>query len=92
MVLDLRGALLQSQQTIVYATVIGGHLELIVPEGVAVLVSGKSVLGRKVVRGSPQPLPGQPVVEVRAVTVGGTIKATVPRRSRWRPRRGRTAS
>jgi Domain of unknown function (DUF1707)/Cell wall-active antibiotics response 4TMS YvqF len=91
-VLDLRGALLQSQQTIVYATVIGGHLELIVPEGVAVVVSGKSVLGRKVVRGSPAPVPGQPVIEVRAVTVGGTIKATVPRRSRWRPRRGRAAS
>jgi Domain of unknown function (DUF1707)/Cell wall-active antibiotics response 4TMS YvqF len=92
-VLDLRGALLQSQQTVIYATVIGGHLELIVPEGVAVVVSGKSVLGRQVVRGSPPPVPGQPVIEVRAVTVGGTIKATAPRRSRWRTlRRGRAAS
>jgi hypothetical protein len=93
-VLDLRGALLQSQHTVVYATVIGGHLELIVPEGVAVQVSGRSVLSRQVVRGSPPPTAGQPVIEIRAVTVGGTIRATTPRRSRWRTalRRGRAAS
>jgi hypothetical protein len=93
-VLDLRGALLQSQHTVVYATVIGGHLEVIVPEGVTVQVSGRSVLSRRVVRGSPPPAPGQPVIEIRAVTVGGTIRATTPRRSRWRTalRRGRAAS
>lgn len=49
--LDLRDALLQSPRTVVYATVIAGHLELIVPEGVAVVVSGRSVLGRQIVRG-----------------------------------------
>jgi hypothetical protein len=93
-VLDLRGALLQSQRTVVYATVLGGHLEVIVPEGVAVLVSGRSVLSRQVVRGSSPPGAGQPVIEIRAVTVGGTIRATTPRRSRWRTalRRGRAAS
>jgi hypothetical protein len=84
-VLDLRGALLQSQRTVVYATVIGGQLELIVPEGVTVQVTGKSMLGRRVVRGNPPPAAGQPVIEVRAVTVGGTIRATTPRPpSRWR--------
>jgi alkylated DNA nucleotide flippase Atl1 len=95
-VLDLRGALLQSQRTVVYATVIAGHLELIVPEGVTVQVTGKSVLSRRVARGSPPPAagqlgPGQPVIEVRAVTVGGTVRTTTPRRSRWRTalRRGR---
>jgi Domain of unknown function (DUF1707)/Cell wall-active antibiotics response 4TMS YvqF len=92
-VLDLRGALLQSQRTVVHATVIGGHLELIVPEGVAVQISGKSMLSRRVARGGPLPVPvtGQPIIEVRAVTVGGTIKTTTPRRSRWRTalRRGR---
>lgn len=107
--LDLRDAVLQSRRTVVYATVIAGHLELIVPEGVAVVVSGRSVLGRQVVRGggagrvrgrrgapgaaSPgtggagagQPGAAQPVIEVRAVTIGGTIRTTTPRRSRWRP-------
>ena len=104
-VLDLRAALLQSQHTVVYATVIFGSLELIVPEGVAVQVSGRSVLSRSVlspqvvrrpvVRGSPPPPEaGLPVIEIRAVTVGGMIRATTPRRSRWRTalRRGRAAS
>jgi len=99
-VLDLRAALLQSQHTVMYATVIGGSLELIVPEGVAVQVSGRSVLSRQVlsrqvVRGSPPPPEaGLPVIEIRAVTVGGMIRATTPRRSRWRTalRRGRAAS
>jgi len=91
-VLDLRGALLQQQRTVVYATVIGGHLELIVPEGVAVQVTGRSVLSRQLVRGGP-PTAGQPVIEIRAITVGGTIRATTPRRSGWRTalRRGRAS-
>jgi hypothetical protein len=97
-VLDLRDALLQSQRTVVYATVIAGHLEVIVPEGVMVVVSGRSVLSRQVVRGArgrsrgpagPGPV-GPAVIEIRGVTVGGTIRTTTPRRSRWRPgiRRG----
>lgn len=97
-VLDLRDALLQSQRTVVYATVIAGHLEVIVPEGVMVVVSGRSVLSRQVVRpargrsrAAPGPGPASPaVIEIRGVTIGGTIRTTTPRRSRWRPviRRG----
>jgi Domain of unknown function (DUF1707)/Cell wall-active antibiotics response 4TMS YvqF len=83
-VLDLRGALLQSERTIVYATVIAGQLEVIVPEGVVVQISGKSVLGRRIVRGGPPATAGLPVIEVRTFAVGGTIRATTPRRSRWR--------
>jgi Domain of unknown function (DUF1707)/Cell wall-active antibiotics response 4TMS YvqF len=83
-VLDLRGALLQSQHTIVYATVIGGQLELLVPEGVTVQVSGRSMLSRQILRGVGTPAAGQPVIEVRAVTVGGTIRASAPRPQRRR--------
>lgn len=100
-VLDLRDALLQSQQTVVFATVIGGQLEVIVPEGVAVTVSGRSMLSRQVVRGArgPRsdpsaggpPRPGQPSIEIRSMTVGGKIRVTTPRRSRSRWRRGRSA-
>jgi hypothetical protein len=97
-VLDLRDALLQSQQTVVFATVIGGQLEVIVPEGVAVTVSGRSMLSRQVVRGArgPRadaagpPRPGQPSIEIRSMTVGGKIRVTTPRRSRSRWRRGRS--
>lgn len=83
-VLDLRGALLQSQRTVIYATVIAGHLQLIVPADVVVQVTGRGVLGRRVAGNAPPPPPGTPVIEVRAFTAGGTIRATTPRRSRWR--------
>jgi hypothetical protein len=85
-VLDLREALLQSRRVIVHATVIAGHVQLIVPEGVTVEIVGGTLLGRKSVRGG-QPAgsgPGLPVVEVRVFGVGGTVKAVTPRRSRWR--------
>lgn len=82
-VLDLREALLQSARVVVHATVLGGTLELIVPEGVAVDLQGTAVLTRKINR-TQRAVAGMPVVEVRAVSVGGTIRVTSPRRSgRW---------
>jgi hypothetical protein len=87
-VLDLREALLQSQRVIVFATVIGGHIQLIVPEGVAVEISGTTFLSRKSIRGgsppAPESRPGLPVIEVRTFALGGTVRAITPRRSRWR--------
>jgi Domain of unknown function (DUF1707)/Cell wall-active antibiotics response 4TMS YvqF len=89
-VLDLREALLQSQRVTVFATAIAGHIELIVPEGVAVQITGTTFLSRKSIRGAvpPVPPPGQgaglPVVDVRLFALGGTLKAVTPRRSRWR--------
>ena len=83
-VLDLRDALLQTGRTIVYVTAIGGHVQLIVPEGVLVEMNGKALLGRTAVRGAPLPAPGQPVIEVRLFALGGTVRAVTPRRSRWR--------
>jgi Domain of unknown function (DUF1707) len=82
-VLDLRDALLQTQRVTVYATVVGGTLELMVPDGVAVELNGTSVLTRKVNRTPRAAAPGMPVVEVRAVSIGGTIRVISPRRSRW---------
>jgi hypothetical protein len=88
-VLDLREALLQSQRVIVQATIAFGTLELVVPEGVAVELHGTAVLTRKINR-TPRPAAGMPVVEVRSVSCGGTIRVVSPRRSRWLPglRRG----
>jgi hypothetical protein len=85
-VLDLREALLQSRRVIVFATVVAGHVELIVPEGVAVEMIGRTFLSRKSTRGAKPPAPGpdQPVVEVRLLAVGGTVKVVTPRRPRWR--------
>jgi hypothetical protein len=95
--LDLREALLQSGRIIVYATLIAGTIHLIVPDGVSVEMSGTAVLTRKINRTVrqpgprwPAPLPTgpgpsgtvQPVVDVRAVGFGGTIKVTSPKRPR----------
>jgi hypothetical protein len=46
-VLDLRDALLQSQRVQLFATVIGGTLRLIVPEGLEVEVTSAAPFGRR---------------------------------------------
>jgi hypothetical protein len=88
-VLDLRQALLQSQRTTIVATLFGGTVQLIVPDGITVEMTGTAVLSRQ--SGEPglrqANLPGQPempVIEVRAMSVGGRVKIVRPRRSRWR--------
>jgi hypothetical protein len=86
-VLDLREAMLQSQRSTVLATVMGGTLQLIVPEGIAVEVTGTGVLSRRseaVQKPAAAPAPhGMPVIEVRALVLGGRVKVVRPRRSRW---------
>lgn len=96
--LDLTDALFQSGRIVIYATVIAGTLHIIVPDGVAVEMNGTSVLTRRVYRtarlpssggpgsgGLPPGLPesGQPVIEIRTMAVGGTIRVTSPKKSRW---------
>lgn len=90
--IDLREALLQSGRIVIYATLLFGTIHLIVPDGVAVELSGTAVLTRKVNRTVrqpgprlPPPRPGdpaQPVIEVRTVGLGGTIRVTSPKRPR----------
>jgi hypothetical protein len=79
---DFTQAILQSSRVQVYATVFGGRLRLIVPDGVSVIVSGHMVLGRK--RGStPPPLwPGDPVIEVKALVLGGEVAVRTPPKNR----------
>jgi Domain of unknown function (DUF1707)/Cell wall-active antibiotics response 4TMS YvqF len=88
-VLDLREAVLQSQRSTIFATVMGGTLQLIVPEGIAVEVTGTGVLSprnrQSVQNPASAPAPhGMPVIEVRALALGGRVKVVRPRRSRWR--------
>ncbi len=101
--LDIREALLQSSRIIIYATVILGTLHLIVPDGVAVEMTGTALLTRRVTRtvrlpGAPSGRGGrqpsdQPVIELRTAGIGGTIKVTAPKRPRRLGglRRGRLA-
>jgi hypothetical protein len=83
-VLDLREAVLQTRRITVIATVLGGTLQLIVPDGVAVEVTGSAVLSRKSNTGGTPVLPDTPVIEVRTLAFGGRVKVIRPKRSRWR--------
>jgi hypothetical protein len=83
-VLDLREAVLQSRRSTVLATVVGGTLVLIVPEGVAVEMTGSAVLSRKSQVAATPTRPETPVIEVRAFALGGRVKVVRPRRPRWR--------
>jgi hypothetical protein len=90
--LDLRDAIFQSGRTVVFATIIGATLHLILPDGIVVETTGHSVLTRRVrgtykdaaprIASAPgyRPGGGQPVVEVRTVAFGGKIRITSPRR------------
>ncbi|HUB37586.1 MAG TPA: DUF1707 domain-containing protein [Streptosporangiaceae bacterium] len=94
--LDLREALLQSGRIVIYATIILGTIHLIVPDGVVIETTGSSVFTRRISRtvrppGQRAAAPGrpgrgeatdQPVIELRTVGFGGTIKVTSPKRPR----------
>jgi hypothetical protein len=88
-VLDLREALLHSSRVTIYATVIGGRLELIVPDAALVEITGTMIMSRKKVTGGPPPTADPPVIEVRTFAVAGTVKVVAPRRSIWRGLRRR---
>jgi hypothetical protein len=86
-VLDLTSALLQSQRVTIYATLIGGRLELIVPDGMVVHQVPAGAGGQGATRAArPQPTApaGVPVVEVRRVVPGGRIRVVTPRPPRRR--------
>jgi hypothetical protein len=100
--LDFREALLQTTRVTIYATVIGGRLRLLVPDGVQVEVTSNGVGVRE--RGTvpvqraaaaPPPVPsstGPPVIEVRGLIVWGKVQAITPPKGRFLgifPRRGR---
>ena len=100
-VLDMREALLQSHRTVVFATMVGGTLQLIVPDGVTVEPTGNGVLSRArgpmaARAGGPDAagaggpaVPEAPVIEVRTLALGGRLKVIRPRRSMWRGLLGR---
>lgn len=83
-IVDFREALLQSRHVVMYVTAIGGRVRLMVPEGVDVVMSGTTLLGRR--RGATalavSPDPDAPVIEVRALLIAGEIRAVTPPRKR----------
>jgi hypothetical protein len=80
-VIDFTEAILQARRIVLYATVVGGRLRLVVPDGVSVIVSGHLVLGRRR-GGTPLPGPDTPVIEVKGLVLGGEVVVRTPPRSR----------
>jgi hypothetical protein len=77
--LDLRQALLQSRHVTLEATVIGGTLELIVPEGVRVNMPANAVLGGKKNQVRTPPGTQGPLIEITGRVVLGSIVAKSPK-------------
>lgn len=95
-VLDFREALLQTSRVVVYATLICGRLEIFIPDGLAVEVTGTSFASSKrgqaagpvATAGQPQP----PVIEIRGLIMGSRVQVVGPAKPRFLgifPRRAR---
>jgi hypothetical protein len=98
-VLDLREALLQGTYTIVHATLVGGSLNMLAPEGVSVRVTASRYSSRMGDDLNPRPGAagrtaaqwGSPLIEVRTFSVAGHVRVHTPRPrgGRWRRNPGR---
>ncbi|WP_083999718.1 DUF1707 SHOCT-like domain-containing protein [Actinomadura kijaniata] len=88
--LDLREAVLQRRHIVLDSTTLGGRIRLLVPEGVQVHVTGRSVLSTRDVR--TRPAADGPTIEVNGTMIFTSIRAQAPKRSlrdRVRGRLGR---
>ena len=82
--LDLRDALIDSNETVITVVSIMGGSDIVVPEGVEVELGGFALMGGNDLEvEGPRPRPGAPVVRVRAYSLmGGTdVKTKGPRRT-----------
>jgi Domain of unknown function (DUF1707)/Cell wall-active antibiotics response 4TMS YvqF len=90
--IDLREAILQRRHVVIQASVLGGRLRLLIPEGVRVEFTGRSVAGSRdlrVRRSAGRDEGEAPLVEVSGTVVLGSVHARTPRRPwRWRLPRG----
>ncbi|MFC5752001.1 DUF1707 SHOCT-like domain-containing protein [Actinomadura rugatobispora] len=85
--LDLREAVLQRRHIVLDSLIVGGRVRIVVPEGVQVNVTGRTILSTREVR--TRPAPEGPTIEVGGTFVFGSIKARAPKqrlRTRLRKR------
>jgi hypothetical protein len=76
--LDLRGALLEGDTVSVAAGAVFGDVDVIVPEGVEVDLSGLAIFGSKRTSGgAATPRPGAPLVRVNALVLFGATSVKV---------------
>jgi hypothetical protein len=88
--LDLREAVLQRRHIVVDSLVLGGRIRLLVPEGVRVDVTGRTILSTRDLRA--RPAAEGPTIEVGGTLIFGSVRARAPKltlRSRVRNRLNR---
>lgn len=81
--LDLCEAILQRRHIVIDAQVLCGRIRLLVPDGVQVEVTGRTILSSREVRVRPEA--NGPTIEVSGTLVMGSVRARAPRR-KWRDR------
>ena len=93
---DFREALLQTSRVLVNVIVVVGKVYLFVPDGIRVEVTGRALFGRRALGANTAGTaavaagPHTPVIEVRALVLGGKLEVRTPpkpRRFRLFPRR-----
>ena len=87
--LDLRDAMIDSNETVITVVSILGGSDIIVPEGVEVELGGFAILGGNDLKvEGPRPRPGAPVVRVRAFSLLGGTDVKTKRARRTPPSSG----
>ena len=77
--LDLREAVLQRRHIVVDSLILGGRVRLLVPEGVRVDVTGRTILTTRDVRA--RPADEGPTIEVGGTMIFGSVRARAPKPS-----------
>ncbi|WUH97479.1 DUF1707 domain-containing protein [Spirillospora sp. NBC_00431] len=85
--LDLREAVLQRRHIVVDSMVLGGRIRLLVPDGVRVDVTGRTILSTRDLR--DRPIPDGPTIEVGGTMIFGSVRVRAPRRTLRARVRGR---
>lgn len=83
--LDLREALLQRRHVMIHASLLFGTVNLIVPEGVRVEFTGRSIVASRELKARPGDNPQPPMIEITGTVIMGRVSARTPKR-RWRDR------
>ncbi|MDL4772253.1 MULTISPECIES: DUF1707 SHOCT-like domain-containing protein [Thermomonosporaceae] len=85
--LDLREAVLQRRHIVIDTMLLGGRVRLLVPEGVRVDVTGRTVLTTRDVR--TRPADQGPTIEIGGTLIFGSVRARAPKRGFRERVRGR---
>lgn len=83
--LDLSEALIEGPNPLITAVAVFGDVTVIVPDGIEVDLEGVAIFGdKRCTTGDTPPVPGSPVVLVRAFALFGDVRVRPPRAPRER--------